>query len=622
MPNMQDINALRIELAESVTTLPAALQSEFPDLFVDWLASVFPLESLAAPAGKACQASAKVLARTQNPSRGPLPCAANARRAMPSPPPLHSADLQRGAQRCRGAGNLDLVACSRCNKVLMRAAADAHAATCRASGGVLSRPAPPPRGGKRSRSQSFEPTPFAAVRASPPAPSKDPLDEQPGSPLLVPPKHARGKRSVTPQRKRQYRVAVPAGGMALNPAPPPAQARAAPVGRRAPAHLAAPGPSAAPLPLPPPDPVQRPRVPAVDAAPQAALMRPEAQYQQHQARYQGQAVAVQPRPAGPGSASQPGSSGPAPPPRPPGVGGDHDTAGAPPAPDPRPLQMLADLTPAQRQQLLLHHAILMQRQRQVALQAQQAGLPGQRGSLPAQGPLRLQPTGPRQTAQAQAQQAQQQRHAAQLFAAQQARMFAPGQAPAVVSGRPLPGPHPVRQGSSTLPPAASAPLPPAGGPGWAPVQRPGAGGCAPHAFLGFQTPYGAAAAYGAGPLPQHAYPQQAYPPPQHLRGQVRPADPAPSVPAAALSYGDLIRRCSPTPELSGTPSLPNGASPHASGGGAAEAASPFLPSTGDWSLPHFSHASPSLTQLLRGGSGAQQSQGPLVFVPDISPGAG
>lgn len=87
---------------------------------------------------------------------------------MPSPPPLHSADLQRGAQRCRGAGNLDLVACSRCNKVLMRAAADAHAATCRASGGVLSRPAPPPRGGKRSRSQSFEPTPFAAVRASPP----------------------------------------------------------------------------------------------------------------------------------------------------------------------------------------------------------------------------------------------------------------------------------------------------------------------------------------------------------------------------------------------------------------------------------------------------------------------
>ncbi|KFM24159.1 hypothetical protein F751_5001 [Auxenochlorella protothecoides] len=317
------------------------------------------------------------------------------------------------------------------------------------------------------------------------APSKDPLDEQPGSPLLVPPKHARGKRSVTPQRKRQYR---------------------------------------------------RPRVPAVDAAPQAALMRPEAQYQQHQARYQGQAVA-----------------------------------------------MLADLTPAQRQQLLLHHAILMQRQRQVALQAQQAGLPGQRGSLPAQGPLRLQPTGPRQTAQAQAQQAQQQRHAAQLFAAQQARMFAPGQAPAV---------------------------------------RPGAGGCAPHAFLGFQTPYGAAAAYGAGPLPQHAYPQQAYPPPQHLRGQVRPADPAPSVPAAALSYGDLIRRCSPTPELSGTPSLPNGASPHASGGGAAEAASPFLPSTGDWSLPHFSHASPSLTQLLRGGSGAQQSQGPLVFVPDISPGAG
>lgn len=39
------------ELAESVATLPAALQSEFPDLFVDWLASVFPLESLAAPAG-------------------------------------------------------------------------------------------------------------------------------------------------------------------------------------------------------------------------------------------------------------------------------------------------------------------------------------------------------------------------------------------------------------------------------------------------------------------------------------------------------------------------------------------------------------------------------------------
>lgn len=115
---------------------------------------------------KSCQAIAKVLTQGFDTTSTFLaPTAAQA--APPSPQPAPPAGLQADQRPSRGARGMDLVACSRCSKVLMRAAAEAHGAACRA-GRVMACLPQPPRGGKRSRSQSFEPPPPAAMRASPP----------------------------------------------------------------------------------------------------------------------------------------------------------------------------------------------------------------------------------------------------------------------------------------------------------------------------------------------------------------------------------------------------------------------------------------------------------------------
>ncbi|GAB4814937.1 hypothetical protein N2152v2_001983 [Parachlorella kessleri] len=164
---MEQINKLRIELADEVASLPSALHSEFPDLAVDWLSTVFPeghsstvrrldaasqpkLDAVGQPQGMALseQQLAEFTARlsalaleaqrleaTAAPSlssyAGLMVAPASdavamtqQRKHLAGKPPQQEHQRQRQEQR------LPLMRCRRCSRVLLQPAAAQHASHC------------------------------------------------------------------------------------------------------------------------------------------------------------------------------------------------------------------------------------------------------------------------------------------------------------------------------------------------------------------------------------------------------------------------------------------------------------------------------------------------------------
>lgn len=212
-----------------------ALNSEFPDLSVDWLASVFPAACLSAKAGCARgkgpglqRAGARCLCLVERRMRGPRfglgvqrrrgrSCTASNPPPAPTPPPCSpgfraaARDLlkqrekaaaeartahrsARGATRvARSASGLlgpwaawqamlaapspDLVVCTQCHKVMLADTAAEHGRSCLEATRRQAELADAGRGGvpgaKRARSDSAEPQPRWGLRPSPPGETRE-----------------------------------------------------------------------------------------------------------------------------------------------------------------------------------------------------------------------------------------------------------------------------------------------------------------------------------------------------------------------------------------------------------------------------------------------------------------
>ncbi|KAK2080670.1 hypothetical protein QBZ16_000524 [Prototheca wickerhamii] len=503
------------------------------------------------------------------------------------------------------AGPLDLVICESCHKVMLGHRAATHAVTCRARQQLLLRAGDalrlPARDTKRTRTGPFG---RGGLRASPPAPSPyvedDDSDlegagsgEQPGSPPLVPPRQARRRRSLTPQRPRQFSVEPEQDpGKGKRGAVKPGAARA--------------GPSATPL-------------PPVGFASLAALAS-DPNLSGRVARGKAAAGSA----AAPGAAPELANAAPAGAPAPLATGPVPQTVGqaalqAAPAgghplpwtghvtsdPPPNPfvpglapgVPPLMALTPVQRQQLILQHQLALLRQQQQ--RQQQLGLPAP--SLTPEQALRL-----RQILLLQ-------QHAAALrqreaAGAAQGAAAAEQGGPNGQLGAPVGGlARAWRRPCNRAPARPRRPLPLLGG---LPTQQQhllhfvqqqhlqrllsqgaaAAANSAPGAAAqGLQAPGASQALAHPSPAPGAA-PQLGG---QHLVGQAPPEPAADArAPGNPLLYGHPALRASLQPPGSQQPQ------------------SWFVPGLGLSQPPAGPH------QLLRGHSGAAGRDAPLIFIPD------